>query len=456
MQSFKSILVVGAVCLGLAPAGYSQQQQSAEPITIQKIVTLALEQSPDHHLSALDVDAAMAGKRIAKTALLPNVSFGETAMRGNDPVYVFGARLRQQRFTQANFALDALNKPSPLSNFTTSLSGNWMAFDGWRTEFAMHQADLNLQRARSAATRADQAIVYRVVAAWEGVQMAAKQLEVTKQQATTAQALLDTSRNRVSAGLAVESDQLAAAANLAQRQQEVIAAEGGLSIAWAELERAAGVPIPDAQRQIPALTASSYTLPELSSAVTTAMQDRPDKQSLAQQTSASKLGVSQARSAFAPTLSVFGNWEADRGSFAGQGGTNWTTGAELRIDVLPFKKRQDLALAKISEARARAQETSADDQIRLEVTRAWYSQRAAAQMLDVAKASTAQTDESLRILKNRYEAGLATMTDVLRGEDAQRQSSASYWMAVSRNALAWADLKFAMGTLNSGNLSDLQ
>ena len=33
-----------------------------------------------------------------------------------------------------------------------------------------------------------------------------------------------------------------------------------------------------------------------------------------------------------------------------------------------------------------------------------------------------QSSESLRILKNRYGAGLATITDLLRAEDAERQS----------------------------------
>ena len=47
--------------------------------------------------------------RVFKTArsfLMPHLSFSETATRGNDPVYVFGSKLRQQRFTEADFALN--------------------------------------------------------------------------------------------------------------------------------------------------------------------------------------------------------------------------------------------------------------------------------------------------------------------------------------------------------------
>jgi outer membrane protein TolC len=194
----------------------------------------------------------------------------------------------------------------------------------------------------------------------------------------------------------------------------------------------------------------------LEEAIATALRARPDRQSLEHETAAAHAGVQEARSALAPTLHAYGDWEADRGSFAGSGGNNWMVGAELRMDLFPAAKRQQLELARIAEQRTRVTAQSAAAQIRLEVTRAWFGQQSAARMVEAAQASLAQTAESLRILRNRYNAGLATMNDLLRGEDAERQSQASYWAAVSRNAVAWCELKFAMGTLDAGVAGDLQ
>jgi outer membrane protein TolC len=67
-----------------------------------------------------------------------------------------------------------------------------------------------------------------------------------------------------------------------------------------------------------------------------------------------------------------------------------------------------------------------------------------------------ESAESLRILKNRYNAGLATINDLLRGEDAERQSQSSYWHAVYSNALAYAELLYATGTLTPDAAEDLQ
>jgi outer membrane protein TolC len=67
-----------------------------------------------------------------------------------------------------------------------------------------------------------------------------------------------------------------------------------------------------------------------------------------------------------------------------------------------------------------------------------------------------QSAESLRILKNRYDAGLATITDLLRVEDAERQSQFNYWHAVCGNAMAYSELLYATGTLTPDAAEELQ
>jgi outer membrane protein TolC len=190
--------------------------------------------------------------------------------------------------------------------------------------------------------------------------------------------------------------------------------------------------------------------------VSVALRSRPDRESLIEQLRAQKAGVAAAKAGFGPTIGAVGSWETDRQSFAGDGGNNWMAGAELRVDLLPAARRDELAAAKATLQRTEAASDAADQQIRLEVVRAWYAHQAASRMLDVARASVAQSDESLRILRDRYDAGLVTVTELLRSEDAQRQSVTSYWQAVFRNAVSYADLEFAMGTLNASNAGDLE
>ncbi|MBW4026273.1 MAG: TolC family protein [Acidobacteria bacterium] len=450
-------LRAGLMCFFLASSwhwGFTQQQTA--PLTLREAVEVSLEKSPDRTMAQTAVDAGREGSRLARTALLPSLTFSEAATRGNDPVYVFGTRLRQQRFQQSDFALNSLNRPLPINDFTTRFAGNWMAFDSWHTQFEIRRADLLAKSSSAAATRADQEIVHRAVEAYESILLAMRQVEVAQRDVETAKALLGSSENKVKAGLAVDADQLTAAANLSERQQNLISAQGRVEVSWAELEAAIGELIPPEARNLRPLGERHFDPLPLADELAVALKSRPDREDLALQRQAQQAAVQSARSAFGPQISTFGSWQTDRPSIAGAGGNNWLAGAELRVDILPAAKRENLALAKIALRRAEAATASADQQIRLEVTRAYYEHQAAQQMLDVARASTAQTAESLRILQNRYQAGVATMTELLRAEDAETQSSANYWQAVSRNTLTYANLKFATGTLTPGSVEDLQ
>jgi outer membrane protein len=430
--------------------------QPGVPLTLRQAVKLSLEKNPGRQIARADVDSAKVSSHLARTALLPNLFFGQSVTRGNDPVYVFGTLLRQQNFQAKDFSLDSLNRPTPINNFVTRFSGTWMAFDSWHTQFEIHRADLIAKSTSAAAAQSDEEIIHRVVEAYQSVLFAIKQAEVADHEVETAKALLDSSETRVGAGLAVDSDKLTASANLAERQQEQIATHGRVEIAWAELEASIGQTIPSDQRQLQTLTERKFDPAPLADSVTLAIKTRPDRQSLGLSKDAGDTAVKSAKSAFGPQVSAFGNWETDRQSIGGAGGNNWLAGAELRLDILPVGKRDNLAAAKIAQRRVRAATESADQQIQLEVTRAYYEHQAASKMLEASRSSTAQTEESLRILKSRYEAGLTTITEALHAEDAERQSRLNYWHAVFQNTLTYANLRFSTGTLTADSVEDLQ
>jgi outer membrane protein TolC len=422
--------------------------QSPAPLTLSEAVEMALDHSPERRIAASDVAAARVAAQSARLPLLPTLGFDETITRGNDPVYVFGSLLRQQRFTTADFALNSLNRPLPLNNFATRFSGNWLAFDSFQTELGMRSADHAARAAVAIATRADQQLAWQVAGAYLGVLLAQRQEQLTAKQVQTAQALFDASQSRVEAGTTVTADALSAATALAARKEEQIAAEGALATAWAQLEQAIGKPVPESERNLLPLAENTYTPPALPEAISQALHARKDRQALIEQLASARTGVTAARAAFGPTVGAFGSWEQDRDAFTGNSGNNWLAGVQVHMDLFPAARRQQLAAAKIALTRTQAASQSADDEIRMQVTRAWYAHRTASRQLEVTRAAIAQATESLRILRDRYDAGLATMTDLLRVEDAERQAQNAYWQAVSGNALTWVDLQFAMGTLD--------
>jgi len=66
----------------------------------------------------------------------------------------------------------------------------------------------------------------------------------------------------------------------------------------------------------------------------------------------------------------------------------------------------------------------------------------------VAAATVEQAEESLRITRNRYQSGLTTVTELLRGETALTEAATRRLAAVHDQRVAAALLELAAGTLS--------
>ncbi|HTW78761.1 MAG TPA: TolC family protein [Terracidiphilus sp.] len=426
-----------------------------EPLTLKQAIDLALKQNPEEAEAHAAVDESRADTAQARTALLPQFNFTEDMTRGDDPVYVFGTRLRQQQFTQADFAINALNRPQPAGNFSTRISGGWQVFDSLRTERLIRGAALIEKSAQSQAGAIDQKTVFGVVAAYQQVLYAEREIDTAQHDEKTAEALLESVDEHVKAGLAVESDRMSAQVNLAACKQSLIAAEGDRELAWAQLRMATGAP-DLAETRLAPLETHDFPQGDLQQELKTAATGRKDLAAMGLAGQAQGAAASAARFNYGPHVNAYGNLENDAASFGGANGTNWVAGVRISIDLLPLSKHAQLEHEKAASARVNAELESYRQRVRVEVSQAHIQLETARQSMETARAAIDQATESLRIIRNRYQAGLATITDLLRAEDAERQSQTSYWRAVYGNTMAYAQLLFATGTLTPETAEDLQ
>jgi len=431
----------------------ARAQTAAEPasLSLQRAVTIALEKNPLRKVALADTRVASADVREARSVLMPHLNFSETVTRGNDPVYVFGSRLRQQRFSTADFALNRLNTPLPFGNFSTRFAGTWNLFDSFASWHGVNRARQMNEAAAHQLERADQEIIFRVVDAYYGALLAGKQLEVAEQAAKTAQSITDRSQVRFDSGLVVESDLLTAKVRMASRQQELIRARNNLDLARAQLSNAMGVPLDSLFQLAEALAERALPVPVLQEMEKEALVNRPDLKRIQSQEAAQQQSVAVAKSSFGPRVNAFAGWEMDNPTFvAGGGGNNWLGGVEVQFDIFQGgAKRAELSRQRALADRVGAMKQAATDAVRLEVRRAYYDVDASRQQLEVARAAIAQAQESLRINQDRYDGGLTTLTDLLTAEEAARRSQTDYWEAVYRFHTSFANLELASGTLNA-------
>src|SRR6266568_8071553 len=443
-------LLISLLVLSIPGRLYAQQTQQPSPITLQQAINIALEKNPERKAALADTRAASTDVREARSFLLPHVAFSETASRGNDPVYVFGSKLRQQRFTTADFDLNVLNTPTPFGNFATRFGGTWNLFDSFASWRAVNRAERVKDAAGHQLDRTDQEIVFRVVDSYDSVLVARKQLEVAEQAMKTAQAILDRSKDRFETGVAVESDYLSAQVRLATRKQELIRAQNNLALARAQLSTAMGISTENVFDPADTLAERNLPATSLEEVEKQAVEMRPDLKRVRSEEAAQQQSVSIAKSAFGPRVNAFAGWEADNSTFpAGGGGNNWLAGIEVKVDLFDGgAKKAQLSRERAMQEKVAAAKEIATDAARLEVRRAYYELHSARQQVEVARATIAESQENLRINQNRYDSGLSTITDLLAAEETARRTQAEYWEAVYRYHTGYANLELASGTLN--------
>src|SRR5579863_521920 len=375
----------------------AQKAQQPSPITLQQAVNIALEKNPERKAALADTRAASADVREARSFLLPHVTFSETATRGNDPVYVFGSKLRQQRFTTADFALNVLNTPTPFGNFATRFGGTWNLFDSFGTWRAVNRAERVKEATGHQLERTNQEIIFRVVDSYYSVLLARKQLEVAEQSMKTAQAILNRSKDRFESGVVVESDYLSAQVRQATRRQELIRAQNNMALARAQLSTSMGISAETEFDPVEVLVEKNLPVTSIDDLEQKAVEKRPDLNRVRSEEEAQQQSVSIAKSSFGPRVDAFGGWEADNPTLlAGGGGSSWLAGIEVQFDLFDGgAKRAKLSHERALEEKASAVKEMATDAIRLEVRRAYFDLDAARQQVDVARATIAGAQESL-------------------------------------------------------------
>ena len=430
----------------------SAPTRAQQPLPLRGAVQLALDHNPELRAAGEDDKAAAARAGESRAAWFPRLDFSQGFTRSNNPVYVFGTLLTQRRFTTADFALSQLNTPHPLDNFDTRLSASMTLFDSGRTWLRTGAAERQKTAADYALEQARQDLILRVVQSYFGAVVAREDLAAAQDALKTAQS----NRERIAAfehaGQVVTSDLLSAQVFEAQARDREIRAENAAEVAQLSLARELGVDAavlgaPSAELGEPGETSGTMADWEKE-----AMEGRPLLRAVEMQADAASKGAKLAKADFGPTVGLFSDFERDALTLGGPSGTNWTAG--VRLDWNIFAGGADRYRA----AEAAAEKRKAEDHlewarsgVRLELRRAYLETGAAAARAAAAKQSAAQASECLRIIEIRYQAGLVTITELLRAQQAVVEARTGYIAAVGDWYAARAALERAAGTLTAGS-----
>jgi outer membrane protein len=421
-----------------------------EPLELRDAVQRALTDHPSMSAAAARIAAAGARRDQARSGYLPRLQYQESYQRGNNPVYVFGALLTQRQFTEANFDINSLNRPDALNNFQSQLMAEQTVWDFGATRRGIRAAEIGKQLSEQDRRGLELQVLAGVARAYHGVTLAAEALKVAEEAKKSAEADLKRAEAVRDAGMATDADVLSVKVHLASVEEQRIRRRYDLEVGRAALNEALGLPL-DTQHTLttplsPALTAADAALE------TRAREDRPEVRSARLGGEMADAQAALARAQLLPRIVTRGILEANRQTFATRGGGNWMFMTSLQWNLFDGNRaKAQAAEAREMAASARAQQRQMENAVALEVRKARADAQAATERIAVSEAAVAQAEETLRILRNRYSAGLATVTDLLRAETALLETKTRKLAAVFDQRMAAINVERAAGTLNGAS-----
>lgn len=425
---------VMAACLGLAVTSASAQT----PLSLAE----ALARAADHHPAATtarwDRRASEADALGAAAAFLPRLSAELGGVRSDDPVAVFGTKLRQGRFTQADFTLEALNFPSPVTDVRTTLSLEQPLVqpEAW---FGRRAARAGAEASRLVEERTGQVVAFDVIRGYFGARLAADRVPVLEESLEAARrTLAQVERLRAEGVVTVVDAQLAR--SRVSELEASLAAAGASKLAAADLLlESLGMPPGE-----PVELSDSLVLPE---ETTPDSSTRPDLAALRAALAAQEAGVRRAQSQWIPSLAAFGSLSWHNRDFGlASGPSHWTAGLLLRWT--PLRGLSDVGALR----RARADREAARSHLDAMERHAQTERRAAAAQRDAAQASyraaeaaLVQASQAARAANSRYTEGVATITELLAVRAAESSQRLARLQALYEARVAGAALVLARG-----------
>jgi outer membrane protein len=431
-------VAVASVTLAGATTGAAQDIQV---VTLEEAVDMARHVNPAIIQAEGQLDNAGAAKLQAMGAWLPSLSLssGYSAQPGRE-------RLDPTTNTYVTPTSSSANG---------SVGASLVIFNGFRRTAENRSAGAEQASAQASLVNQEFQIALQTKQAFFNALAADELVRVSERRIQRAEEQLRISRDKLAAGSAIRSDTLQFTVELGNAKLQLLQAETARATAEANLARLIGV-----DGSVRAARDSSLLRPVVLDTVQLRMEAVAQAPSVMQADAAVKVAeasVAVARAAYFPTISASYSRSLSgspvvqtTGSVETGNSWDWRSSwnASLRLSWTLFNgfgREASVTRSASSRTTAQAQADDARRAVQAELTQYLASLASAEQSLSIAQASLAAADEGLRVQRERYGLGMATIVDVLTAQVSLDQAEVDIVRARFDYLVAKAQIEALIG-----------
>jgi outer membrane protein len=432
-------LITSVLTIGLSVPGIAEQKR----VDLIEAVKLAMEHNHEIRSSRYSLFAQKEDIGIARSYLLPKLSFEERATRTNNPPGVFMMKLNQERFAQSDFDIFSLNNPKPQSDLQTLFSIEQPIFVG-KYLIGLNMAKKEYSAQNESYNRKKEEIALKVSQAYLQVRTAREQLDVTEKAIEDAREHSRIAESRYKNGLGLYSDVLRTKTSVIEAEQKIVSARKNFAVSKRMLGLVLGLPesidITGEDIDLPLRDIDYYETASLSRRDVKALQLRHEN---------AKNSIKLAESMYLPSLGVGGAYQLnDHNRIFGSEGESWRVSAALRWDLFDGTNRD----YERSKARHKAAETEEHLKglkqfVSFKIHEAYLAVEEAQKNVELSQSALNAAEEGRRLVKSRFENSLSPIVDLLDVQLNLDHARANVVVKQNECRLAIINLSYESGTI---------
>jgi len=400
---------------------------AADTVTLADCLKLAASRNPALAVTRHDEKIAAESITEAESGAYPRIDIqgGYTAQLGPQAVKI-GPLTQETQQADYGFANLAIYQT---------------LYDFGRTFERRRQASLRRESVAAGYRAQEQELFLQVVRAYYGILEQEQLLQTAEDEIRQREDHLRVARILFEQGVVTRNDVLQADVKLAASRQQRLAAGNALANGWLTLNYLTGQPAPfrGELSATPDATAPRESTADVSLRAELVAQQK--------QIAAGEAAVRDSRSSYYPEIFTRLSLDYLQNDKAGEQAImaatvglkvnlfdGYATTAGYRRNVLQLSREKELL-------------RNLEESLRLELATARNDLGVAAQRIEVARQAITQSEENLRINKDRYQAQVGTATEVIDAQTLASQIRTDFYRAVFDHQVATARVKRALGQM---------
>ena len=436
MKKIMRAFAIGAALLAVQGGAVAEEQH----LSLRESIALGLQNSPSLHSSVMKYSYADAKAGEAAAGLYPTVKVQAGYQRLSDvPAFTIPIPMAPVSF------------PVVLNVYSAKATVQQPLFTGWKLQSAADAASFTAEASRNDLVRDKAELVYAIASAYWNVYRAREMKQVTEENVRQMASHLQDIESMQAQGMATLNDVLKVRVQLSNAKILDSDAENNVRMTVLSFDATLGIPLSTSIVLTSPLTPLTKELAPMGSFMTEAMENRPDLRGMEWRKRGAESGVAAARGGWLPQLYLTGNYYYSRPNSRifpakDEFKDTWDVGLSLQLDLwnnLTTVYQTDAARAQCAQAEDGIK--ALRDGITLEITQTYLQVNQNRERIALAQLAMQQSDENLRVAKEKFSVRLTANSELLDAEVAQVQARLQLTQAFVDYELSIARLEKAAG-----------